>query len=293
MVNIENSGRGHGEERTAEPGQRLGVIITNRDRSGPLGACLASLAIQEIPPTWVVISDLSSQPPHREALTALADSYGTSYLRIEHEGAWNKSLAFNTAFRLALSDLPRVTHVIQLDADMILHPSLLGKAAAELAGSGSFWCAPRMAPPDLVAWIPGDNAGYERMLAQCGPVQHLAVGVFLALPCDWLASQRGFDEAFVGWGHEDTELLLRASKSLAVSRDMSGRLLIHQWHEPQENAGKQGRNWPLLVYRMANPASAVNPAGWGNGQVIESVLRSGLIGAPLTGESSAGSARTS
>src|ERR1022692_4562241 len=50
--------------------------------------------------------------PHRAVLTALAERFGVSYLRIDHDGAWNKSLAFNTAFRQALSSLPAVSHVI-------------------------------------------------------------------------------------------------------------------------------------------------------------------------------------
>lgn len=257
----------------------FGVIITNRDRTGPLAACLASLAVQDRPAAWVLLSDLSSGQPHRVTLTGLAERYGASYLRIEHDGAWNKSLAFNTAFRLALRGLPAVTHVIQLDADMILHPRLLGTAAATLSAaasplSSSFYCAPRAAPPELDLWdVPGDLAGYERMLAQCGPVRPHAVGPFLVLPCAWLAGKRGFDEAFTGWGHEDTEIWFRVKKSLAYDTDVSGTLLIHQWHQPQAGAGDVTLNWARFLHRMANSNEAVNPAGWGGGRITESVLR--------------------
>lgn len=274
----------------------LGVIIPNRDRALPLHACLASLAVQDLPPAWVVLSDLSSQQPHRAALAGLADRYGVSYLRIDHHGAWNKSLAFNTAFRLAMGSLPAVTHVIQLDANMLLHPHMLTAAAAALrvpsstssSASAAFYCAPRMAPPELTAWtVPGDLADYERMLAQCGPATSWSVGGFMALPCDWLARGHGFDETFTGWGHEDTELWLRVKGSLPYSGDVSGTLLIHQWHELQPGAGQRGANWMSLVQRMANPGHVANPAAWGAGRVTESVLRSGLTGTrfPEGGES--------
>ena len=259
----------------------FGVIITNRDRTGPLDACLASLAAQGRPAAWVLLSDLSSGQPHRAALTRLAERYGASYLRINHDGAWNKSLAFNTAFRLALRCLPAVTHVIQLDVDVILHPGLLGKTAAALSAapsplSSAFYCAPRAAPPGLDPWdVPGDLAGYERMLAQCGPVRTHAVGPFMVLPCTWLAGQRGFDEAFTGWGHEDTEIWLRVKKSLTYDRDVSGTLLVHQWHQPQAGAGDVTANWGGLVHRMANPDEVVNPADWGSSGIAESVLRPG------------------
>jgi hypothetical protein len=251
-----------------------------------LDACLASLAAQHRPAAWALLSDLSSGQPHRAALTGLAKRYGASYLRIDYDGAWNKSLAFNTAFRLALRCLPAVTHVIQLDADMILHPRLLAAAAAALSAtaspsSSSFYCAPRAAPPELEPWaVPGDPNAYQRMLAQCGPVMTYAVGPFMVLPCAWLAGQRGFDEAFTGWGHEDTEIWFRAKKSLAYGSDVSGTLLIHQWHQPQAGAGDVTANWAGLADRMANRDKIANPAGWGGGHVAESVLRPGLLTVP-------------
>jgi hypothetical protein len=276
------SHRGQVGRNAAAPRPSFGVIITNRDRTLPLEACLRSLAFQDTPPAWVVLSDLGSQQPHRAVLTALAERFGVSYLRIDHDGAWNKSLAFNTAFRQALSSLPAVSHVIQLDADMILHPSLLSKATAELRIASAFWCAPRTGPSDLDTWTtPGDPAGYERMLAQCGAVLSWAVGVFMVLPCDWLARQCGFDETFTGWGHEDTELLWRVRHSLACSADISGTLLIHQWHRRQPGTDLRGANWPRLVHRMANPDAVANPSGWGNGPIAECVLRSGPIRALL------------
>lgn len=284
-VRVPNTGDlGHGQEGrpAAVPCPSFGVIITNRDRSLPLQACLGSLAAQDTPPAWVLLSDLDSRQPHRAALTALADRYRVSYLRIENDGAWNKSLAFNTAFRLALCSLPAVTHVIQLDADVILHPRMLSTAAAALSVTSCFCCSPRLAPPHLDAWtVPGDPAGYERMLAQCGPVLTLAVGVFMALPCDWLEGQHGFDESFTGWGHEDSELWWRVRSSLPYTEDTSGTLLIHQWHQQQPDAGQRGANWPRFVHRMANPGDVANPAGWGSARITESVLRPGLIRAPL------------
>jgi hypothetical protein len=281
---------GHeGDEAQPKKTLSFGVIVTNRDRTRPLDACLASLAVQDTPAAWTLISDLSIGQPHREALRRLADHYGASYLRIGYDGVWNKSLAFNTAFRLALRRLPAVTHVIQLDADVILHPGLLSRTAAALRASSlspprpnsSFYCAPRMAPPEMAIWtVPGDLAGYQRMLARCGPVATYAVGVFMVLPCEWLATQRGFDESFTGWGHEDTELWFRVKKSLPHSRDISGDLLVHQWHRPQAGAGDVARNWAGLVHRMANLDHVVNPTDWGGGRITESILRPGPLRVP-------------
>ncbi|HEY1916257.1 MAG TPA: glycosyltransferase [Streptosporangiaceae bacterium] len=254
------------------------MIITNRDRTGPIEGCLGSLAAQDTPPAWVLLADLGSAPSHRAALVTLADRYQVSYLRIEHSGAWNKSLAFNTAFRLALTSLPAVSHVIQLDADAILHPHLLTETAAQLRSVSAFCCAPRMATAHLDLWaIPGDLAGYEHMLSQCGPMAFArAVGVFMVLPAAWLAEQRGFDEAYTGWGHEDTEMWWRVRDCLSHRKDIAGSRVIHQWHPRQPGAGEQGPNWPLFIYRIANSDTVTNPVRWGGGQVTESMLRTGV-----------------
>lgn len=255
----------------------FGVIITNRDRTAPLDACLCSLALQQTPPAWVLLADLGSRPPERAALLALAGRYQVSYLRIDYTGAWNKSLAFNTAFRRAMTSLPWVSHVIQLDADALLHPHLLSATATVLRTAAAFWCAPRMAPPGLVSWpVPGEVAGFERMIAQCAPVIVSAVGVFMVLPSAWVARQRGFDEDFTGWGHEDIEIWCRARNSLSYAKDTGGSMLIHQWHQRQTGAGLLGPNWPRLTHRMANPGNVTNPAGWGNGRIVQSVLRPGM-----------------
>ncbi len=228
-------------------------------------------------PAWVMLSDLGSRQPHESALVALADCYRVSYLRIEHDGKWNKSLAFNTAVRTALRCLPAVTHVIQLDADMILHPRLLAKAEAELRTAEAFCCLPRNGPAGLRPWTtPGDPAGFDRMLGQCGPPRAHAVGGFMVFPGAWLADQRGFEEGFTGWGHEDSELWLRARRTLRCRKDRTGSMLIHQWHPPQPGAGEAGPNYPRYVLRLANPAMVANPSGWGNGKIAKSVLRPGI-----------------
>ncbi len=255
------------------PDRDFGVIITNRDRSDPLDACLASLAAQTVRPAWVVLSDLSSGERHQVALVALAASYQISYLRIEHHGGWNKPLAFNTALRW----MPAVECVVQLDADAILHPRLLSTTAAVLETADAFCCAPRFAPPHFTAWTtPGDIARYQQMLTQCGPVGQWAVGVFMAVPMAWLLGERGMDEAFTGWGHEDTELWLRASRSLRCRKDVSGSMLIHQPHPRQPDAAAGGQNRSRLVQRMTDPGHPVNPSGWGLGRVTQHLLRPGI-----------------
>jgi GT2 family glycosyltransferase len=259
----------------------VGVIITNRDRVAPMDACLASISVQEKSPTWVLVSDLGSAPECAAALRAFADRYAVSYLRVEHNGQWNKGLAFNTALRAALRRLPRPSHVIQLDADMILHPRLVTTTVDTLREVDAMYCAPRNAPAG-VTWRPEAGIdGYRHMIEQCGPVVELASGPFMVLPVDWLERERGFDESFVGWGHEDADMWWRVRRGLSFTRDLSGTMLVHQWHHRQPGADRQGTNWPKLMHRIGNPDTEVNLAGWGEGQISWEIMRPGMTRTPL------------
>src|SRR5215831_16360621 len=116
----------------------FGIIITNRDRPQPLRHCLRSLADQVLPPAWVVIADLGSSPTRAAELQAMAHNFSISYLGIAYDGTWNQALAFNTALRR----MPRADHVIQLDADMILHPYLLAFTNRGLQSADALCCVP-------------------------------------------------------------------------------------------------------------------------------------------------------
>ena len=50
-------------------------------------------------------------------------------------------------------------------------------------------------------------------------------------------------------------------------------MLVHQWHRRQADANRQGTNWPRLMFRMGNPGTTVNPAGWGGGRITEERMR--------------------
>jgi len=57
----------------------------------------------------------------------------------------------------------------------------------------------------------------------------------------------GFDESYVGWGHEDADLAVRAiSLGLEVRRARSGTCVLHLWH-PEKARTSAGENWQRLL----------------------------------------------
>jgi N-terminal domain of galactosyltransferase len=77
----------------------------------------------------------------------------------------------------------------------------------------------------------------------------------------------GFDEAYVGWGYEDSDLVIRLFRTGVKRKD--GRFatgVIHLWHEPndQRSSGQnlkrlftvsgEWRDWPIRSESLARPS---------------------------------------
>ena len=253
----------------------LGIIITNRDRPQPLRQCLRSLTAQVSPPAWVVISDLGSSASAASELEALARDYSVSYLQIAYAGTWNQALAFNTALRR----MPPVTHVVQLDVDMILHPYLLAFTQCGLKSVDALCCVPSYISAHHV---PDDYDGSWRMFRQMLSVAYggnrLSRGGYVVLPRDWLIANGGYDETYCGWGFEDADLWWRAGQQLTTYAEESGSLLLHQSHVRQSGARalESTPNRRRYELREAGLSLPVNPAGFGQAPIEKAAIRLGI-----------------
>jgi hypothetical protein len=253
----------------------LGVIITNRNRPEPLRNCLLSLAVQKISPKWVVIADLGSALEPALALRRLANEYGVSYLEINFAHPWSQAPAFNTALR----HMPAVSHVVQLDADMILHPDLLELTHHALTRRQAFSCAASYAlEGENLKRYEGSLASYCRLLCSSWRGVPWARGGYMVLPRDWLVASRGMDESFVGWGYRDADLWWRAKRELTSFAETTGSLVIHQPHPRQPGASTLtgNYNWEIFSRRLRGESFEVNPSSFGEAPVTNALIRTGI-----------------
>ncbi len=269
------------EVRPSRPAS-FGVVITNRDRAWGMENCLGSLAHQTVLPSWVVIADLGSRPEAQCALSWQAERFGISYLRIDYRGRWNKALAFNTALRA----MPDVDYVIQLDADMIVAHDLLEYSNQALGSHRAIAYLPRFASRESVRqagerpWL-----DFRRLVVGARPSQSAwAIGGCMILPREWLTENRGMDEAYSGWGMEDSDLWWRATTELPGQVEQSDCRLIHQWH-PREVRSQPAfaRNKERFYRRLLGHRVPTNPQGWGRGTVGRLDLRLGMFVTPQAG----------
>jgi hypothetical protein len=260
----------------------LGVIITNRNRPGPLNACLRSIAAQTGRPAWVVIADLGSDPWSAAVLEELADCFMISYLQIDYPGTWNQGLAFNTALR----HMPAAGHVIQLDADFILHPYMLEFTQRGLRLVDAMCCVPSYVDVlEVPEQYDGSVEAFSRLLGRSYGGNKLSRGGYVVMPRDWMLANGSYDEAYQGWGFEDADLWWRAEQQLRTYEEFSGSLAIHQSHERQPGVGKTdgNSNWERYQQRISGLRLAVNSHGFGGAVVRRKVIRRGICSLPEIG----------
>lgn len=237
----------------------LGVIITNRDRVEPMERCFQWLEKQRFRPSWIILSDLGSSAKNAKRLKALCSRYGATYLRIEHSGPWIKGLAFNTALKRS----PPASHVINLDADIILHPDTLQRMATELRTHGAVVVIPGELRPPFRSMV--DAVRRSRMRDEW------SLGGCVAYPKDWLLETRGIDEEFVGWGNQDVEIWDRAQQAMSVLKIQKRGYAFHLSHTPQISFYDQKNKQKNLVRRVEHWKKRVrtaNPKGFGEGKVV-------------------------
>jgi MoaA/NifB/PqqE/SkfB family radical SAM enzyme len=243
-----------GPAAIVQPTVRLGVIIPVRDRSAALGRCLRWLGQQDAQPTEVIVVDCGSLDGEaQEAQAAEADA---TYLRIESE-RWCKGAAVRAGLDV-LDDA--CTHVLLLDADILLHPEAVGRICAWLRTHEAVAVPPldvELAPGALA---PGGDT-FARLLAVASPRGQDQVGGVVAYPLRWLRDAGGPDPAFVGWGYQDLDLWRRAQQELLspfVAED--AEIALHVMHAPAPGREADAeRNRALYEARAGGRAEVHRP----------------------------------
>ncbi len=235
--------------------QLVSVVITTYNRSDALLAVLDGLALQTDRHFEVIVADDGSQTEHQ---FALAESPTAKKLCLTH--VWHPDVGF-TASRIRNRGVAASTgeYVIFIDGDCVPETDFVARHRA-LAQQGCMVNGSRvLLAPGLTAQVlAGSERIYgrspwfwfqQRMRGQANKLTGL-----LRLP-DWpmrlhrsfswkgirgcnmgvwrcdFERVDGFDESFVGWGHEDADLVLRLHNSgVARKNGFCATEVFHLWH---------------------------------------------------------------
>jgi glycosyltransferase involved in cell wall biosynthesis len=253
---------------------RISVVLPVRNRGATrLENCLRSLRWQQIEPDRVeiIVSDFGSTPDAARSIEGLALAYHCQLRRVDTREVWNRSRALNIGIRAATAD-----YVLCTDADMIFAPNFLPVALAaheRTAGRAFVVCKCHDLPPSvpLRQWRERD---FDELSAQASVRCTFGTGACQSASRSFFERVRGYDEKYLFWGKEDTDMLVRATHcGLTLTWIESTTKMLHQWH--RKNKRNAGIYWTMNRLRFAFTKNRIvkNDDRWG--QVSGTRMRSG------------------
>jgi glycosyltransferase involved in cell wall biosynthesis len=241
----------------------LALIINTFNQPEYLARVLNAVARQEVRSAEVLLADDGSGDETRQVFGAWA-----SRQTIRGEHVWQKNEGFRRS-RILNQAIAKATseYLVFLDGDTIPHPQFVADHG-RLARVGAFVQGHRALVAEQAAVWFGRNefAADRRRAAIRGQLQ----GVKHAWRWPWplvraredlrgirgcnlgiwrsdLLHANGYNEDFVGWGREDSELAVRLMNNGVRRLDVRGQALCyHLWHPPASRAGLN-TNDELLV----------------------------------------------
>ncbi|OWW18984.1 glycosyltransferase family 2 protein [Noviherbaspirillum denitrificans] len=243
----------------------ISVIVTTYNRPDALAAVVRALLDQTDPNFEVIIADDGSGQPTRDALAAFRNAPRTSGMkRLVH--AWQPDDGFRASAARNLGvHASKGEYLVFLDGDCVPRPDfiarhrLLAEQGFMVSGSRVLMSEPftkdvlaANAPihkQGLAYWLRQRLAGNTNKVVpllyfpNTGMRHYRAVKWNRIKSCNlaiWRKDYEavdGFDESFVGWGHEDADVVLRLAR-LGIRRKGGAfsTEVFHLWHRENTRA---------------------------------------------------------
>jgi GT2 family glycosyltransferase len=252
----------------------ISVVITTYNRSDALLPVLAALAAQDDRAFEVIIADDGSTQAHQDAIQAAAKRLA---LPLTH--VWHPDVGFTAARVRNLGVAATAgSYVVMLDGDCVPETDFVRRHRS-LAQPGFFVNGSRVMLSQRLSQaviggtqrVHGQGAAFWLGQRWSGDASKL--GGLLRLP-DWSARQHaqfiwkgirscnmgvwrqdyeavdGFDESFVGWGHEDADFVLRLHNAgINRKNGFAATEVYHLWH-PQASRNAESVNAATVRARM-------------------------------------------
>ncbi len=227
----------------------LGLIINTWNQPEYLGRVLQALSVQSSPPDEVLLADDGSAEATRKVFSEWSSGQliPAAHVWQPHEG-FRRARILNQAIAKAKSD-----YLVFLDGDTVPHPSFIAdhRLLADTQGfiqghralvgqrAAAWFGLQRFATDRRRAFWQGQIRGWKHAFRWPRPLRRLRLDLRGVRGCNlgiWrkhLCQVNGYNEAFVGWGREDSELAVRLMKLGLRRIDVRGwALCFHLWHPP-------------------------------------------------------------
>lgn len=244
---------------------RLSAIIPVRNRAGTrLRNCLRSLRWQDVEAgdLEIVLSDFGSDPEHAESILGLAGEFDARVVRTEEFDDWNRSRALNIGLQQATSD-----HVFCTDADMIFEPNFVASILEihDARPDKALVVCHCHNLPRSVPEQPYDAADFEGLRDRGKRRRTPGTGACQSASKDFFFHVRGYDERYVHWGNEDSDMRDRAiAHGLELVWISEQTSMLHQWHKSSRFTRLVQNRKNSIRYFMTRKQVVKNPERWGN-----------------------------
>jgi glycosyltransferase involved in cell wall biosynthesis len=275
--------------------QLVSVVITTYNRSEALLAVLAGLARQTDRNFEVVVADDGSRPEHQTAIlhSPLAKALHLIYV-------WHPDVGF-TASRIRNRGVAasKGEYIVFLDGDCVPEVDFIARHKL-LASPGFFVNGSRvLLSSECTArvlsgaeQISGRSMGYWLLQRVQGNASKLS-GLLRLPDMAWRNKKtfswkgirscnlgcwrtdfecvNGFDESFIGWGHEDADFVLRLHNSGVMRKNgFCATEVFHLWHK--EAARTQESHNAAVVKARATTAVTQPTLGYSQQRINDDVL---------------------
>jgi glycosyltransferase involved in cell wall biosynthesis len=251
---------------------KVSVIVTTYNRPEALKKVILALQSQTRPPDEILVADDGSGPKTRELMAELEQSPGPPLCHVwQEDKGFRAAMVRNRAILVSTGD-----YLIFMDGDCIPTRFFVADHLA-LAEKGYFFQGKRALVNRKI--VDGfdfkDTLSFVRLfrLALSGGISnahHIVRIPFFPRSRSWklsgirscnmgifkkdVSAVNGFNQAFLGWGREDSEFVVRLFKYGLKRKEHPFRAICyHLWH-PENTRNRLEKNEGLLEQALASPA---------------------------------------
>jgi glycosyltransferase involved in cell wall biosynthesis len=226
------------------PGPKISLIVSTYNSPEALEKVLVGLALQSLAPHEILVSDDGSGAPTRELIQRWQPKLGLRHIWHEDIG-FRKTIILNKTLAATTGD-----YVVLLDGDCPPHRHFIRDHA--VLAEKNFWVQGRrcfvrepfvkdFSPGEtsvLGWWLRGRITGVAKAVRLPFPIvkrdckQRGIIGCNMGFWRDDLIAVNGFDEEYMGWGHEDSDLGTRLYHLGRPRKFIYGRAVVYHLDHP-------------------------------------------------------------
>jgi glycosyltransferase involved in cell wall biosynthesis len=234
----------------------ISLIISTFNRPDALARVLAGVARQTHSPAEIFIADDGSDESTRSVVEKWKGQsrVPVNHVWHSHEG-FRKTLILNKAIKAAHAD-----YIVFLDGDCVPHARFI--ADHEVLAEKGFWVQGRRSfvkseyverfdPPATSIWLWllfGRMSGVFKAIRLPSPIirrgteQRGLIGCNMGIWREDLVAINGFDETYIGWGGEDSDIGSRLYHLGRPRKFVYGHAIVYHLNHPMLSRDSHGRN---------------------------------------------------